>query len=318
MRGPIFGVLILVTVVVGVLAIRWPFLWVVEALLGCLWALAIYDVRQRKHAILRNFPLLGHFRYLFEMIRPEIQQYFVEGATDGTPFNRERRSVVYQRAKGELDTLPFGTQWNVYADGYEWIAHSMMPKHPSEEMPRVVIGAETCKQPYSASILNISAMSYGSLSTRAILALNTGARLGGFAHNTGEGGVSPYHQKPGGDLVWQIGTGYFGCRNAQGGFDPERFTQQASLPAIKMIEVKLSQGAKPGHGGILPASKVSEEISAIRGVPMGQDVLSPPGHSAFHTPAELLHWIEDLRRMSGGKPVGFKLCVGRQEEFMSV
>ena len=318
MRAPIFGALFVLLATCIALAFIWSWFWIPVVLLSGLVLLALRDITQRKHAILRNFPLLGHFRYLFEMIRPEIQQYFVEADDDGTPFNRERRSVVYQRAKGAMDTLPFGTQRDVYGNGYEWISHSLLAKHPSHEQPRVLIGEHTCKQPYNASLLNISAMSYGSLSTHAVLALNGGARQGGFAHNTGEGGVSPYHKKPGGDLIWQIGTGYFGCRADDGTFDGAKFEKQVSEPTIKMVEVKLSQGAKPGHGGILPAAKVTEEIAAIRGVPLDQDVLSPPAHSAFDTPSGLLHWIEELRRLSGGKPVGIKLCVGRPEEFMSL
>jgi len=268
--------------------------------------------------VLRNFPVVGHFRYLLEMIRPEINQYFIESNTDGTPFNREQRSVVYQRAKRQLDTLPFGTQWDVYRPGYEWIAHSMLAKTAVEEVPRVLIGGDTCDQPYSASLLNISAMSFGSLSSNAVLALNRGAHEGGFAHNTGEGSVSPHHLKHGGDLIWQIGTGYFGCRAADGGFDTGLFRETASTPSVRMIEVKLSQGAKPGHGGILPAAKLTEEIAAIRGVPMGHDVLSPPAHSAFSTPTELLNFLQLLRKESGGKPVGIKLCVGRHSEFMAL
>jgi glutamate synthase domain-containing protein 2 len=279
--------------------------------------IGIHDVTQRKRAVLYNFPVVGHFRYLLEMIRPEINQYFIESNTDGSPFNRERRSVVYQRSKKQLDTLPFGTQLDVYEVGYEWIAHSIGAQHPPREAPRVVIG-EGCTQPYSASLLNISAMSFGALSKNAILALNQGARAGGFAHNTGEGGVSPYHKAPGGDLIWQVGTGYFGCRNPDGTFSAERFAETAALPSVKMIEVKLSQGAKPGHGGILPAAKVTPEIAAMRGVPLGEDVLSPPAHTVFSNPIGLLGFVSRLRALSGGKPVGFKLCVGRPSEFMAI
>ncbi|MCA9001803.1 MAG: FMN-binding glutamate synthase family protein, partial [Planctomycetes bacterium] len=318
MRAPIFLVLTILTLGLIGMALVWSAAWVAVSFMGALWILAILDVTQKRHAILRNFPLLGRFRYLFELIRPEIQQYFVEADTDGVPFNRERRSVVYQRAKGVMDTLPFGTQLDVYQPGYEWISHSFLAKHPSHEVPRVLIGADTCKLPYSASLLNVSAMSYGSLSKNAVMALNRGARDGGFAHNTGEGGLSPFHLEGGGDVIWQIGTGYFGCRTSDGRFDPEKFEKAAAHPSVKMIEIKVSQGAKPGHGGILPAAKVTEEISAIRGVPMGEDVLSPPTHNAFSNPSEMLRWIEDLRRLSGGKPVGFKFCVGRQEEFMAL
>lgn len=318
MRTPIFFVLFVALAASCGLALLWSGVWVLVAFIAVLLAIACFDVMQTSHAILRNFPLLGRFRYLFEMIRPEIQQYFVEADTDGVPFNRERRSVVYQRAKGVMDTLPFGTQLDVYAPGYEWISHSFMAKHPAHDIPRVLIGADTCKQPYSSSLLNISAMSYGSLSANAVEALNRGARDGGFAHNTGEGGSSPFHLNPGGDVIWQLGTGYFGCRTPDGRFDPDKFQKTAAHPSIKMVEIKISQGAKPGHGGILPASKVTEEIAGIRGVPMGEDVLSPPTHNAFETPAELLQWIEDLRRLSGGKPIGFKFCVGRPEEIMAL
>ena len=318
MRAPIFTVLLVVTLACVGLTFLWGGAWFLVGLLGLLWIVGLHDIVQRQHAILRNFPLLGHFRYLFELIRPEIQQYFVEGDNDGKPFAREQRSVIYQRAKGAMDTLPFGTQADVYANGYEWIAHSLHAKHAPHEAPRVLIGGETCQQPYAASLLNIAAMSYGSLSSHAVLALNKGAARGGFAHNTGEGGVSPYHKQPGGDLIWQIGTGYFGCRADDGGFSAERFQETAALDQVKMIEIKLSQGAKPGHGGILPASKVTPEIAEIRGVPLGQDVLSPPSHRAFDTPKSMLLWIEDMRRMSGGKPIGIKLCVGKPEEFMSL
>ncbi len=279
--------------------------------------LGIYDVMQRDHAILRNFPVVGHGRYILESVRPEISQYFIEQNHDGRPMTREQRSIVYQRAKGELSTLPFGTQLDTNAIGYEWINHSMLCLDHASAPPRVTIGASR-KQPYEAALLNVSAMSFGSLSTNAILALNEGARRGGFYHNTGEGGLSDHHLAPGGDLVWQIGTGYFGCRAADGGFDLERFRDNAAHDSVKMIEVKLSQGAKPGHGGILPAVKITPEISRIRGVPMGQDVLSPPRHRTFSTPTGLLEWIEQLREASGGKPVGFKFCLGKRHEFMAI
>ncbi|MDP6384656.1 MAG: FMN-binding glutamate synthase family protein, partial [Planctomycetota bacterium] len=246
-----------------------------------LCVVALYDVTQTRRAILRNYPVIGHGRYLMEAIRPEVNQYFVESNTDGKPFSRELRSVVYQRAKGERDTVPFGTQSDVYAVGYEWLTHSLNARHPKPEPSRVLVGADTCTKPYSLSLLNSSAMSFGSLSSRAVLALNMGAKAAGFAQNTGEGGVSPYHLEGGGDLIWQIGTGYFGCRSAEGAFEEEAFTHTAGLAAVKMIEVKLSQGAKPGHGGILPAAKVTPEIASIRSVPLGRDVLSPPAHSAF-------------------------------------
>jgi len=287
-------------------------------LLVPLFILGVIDLTQKRHTIRRNFPLIGHFRYLFEAIRPEINQYFVESNSDGVPFSREQRSIVYQRSKRQLDTLPFGTQMNVDEPGYEWVTHSLAPTHVDPASLRVLVGGPDCKQPYLASILNVSAMSYGSLSKNAILALNGGAQLGGFAHNTGEGGLSPYHLQPGGDIIWQIGTGYFSCRKADGTFSEQEFTKRAALSNVKMIEIKLSQGAKPSHGGILPAAKVTEEISAIRGVEMGKDVLSPPAHTAFTTPIGLLEFVARLRALSGGKPVGFKLCIGKRREFLAI
>lgn len=285
-------------------------------LVGPLIALGVMDMLQTRHTIKRNFPILGHGRYLLEMVRPEINQYFIESNTDGRPYSREERSVIYQRAKGQLDTVPFGTQRDLYAPGAEWMSHSLAPKHVAEE-PRVLVGEGSARHPYSASRLNISAMSYGALSQAAVVSLNRGAKSGGFAHNTGEGGISDHHLQ-GGDLIWQIGTGYFGCRTSAGRFDPERFRANASRPEVKMIEVKLSQGAKPGHGGILPAAKLTPEIVRIRGVEPGRDVLSPPAHTAFSTPVELVEWVGELRELSGGKPVGFKLCVGKLREFMAV
>ncbi len=294
-----------------------PALWLLVPGLA-LVAIGLHDCRQPRHAILRQYPILGHGRFLAERFRPEIQQYFVESNTNGAPFSRRTREVVYQRAKGQRDKLPFGTQLNVYEAGYEYLAHSMYPKVPTDHEARVVVGGPACTQPYSASLLNISAMSFGALSSAAVTALSAGAAKGGFAHNTGEGGVSPYHLAGGGDLIWQIGTGYFGCRNAAGRFDPNMFTEQSADPAIKMIEIKLSQGAKPGHGGILPAAKLTPEIASIRKVPLGADVISPPSHSAFSTPVELLEFVGLLRNLSGGKPVGFKLCVGQPAEFIAV
>lgn len=291
----------------------WP--WVV---LGPLVVLGLIDMTQKRHAIRRNFPVLGRMRYLLELIRPEIFQYFVESDTEGMPFDRENRSLIYQRAKSERDTTPFGTKINVYAPGYEWVNHSLQAKELDATNMRVAIGGPDCKQPYSCSLLNISAMSFGSLSQNAILAFSRGAKLGGFAHNTGEGGLSPYHLEGGGDLIWQIGTGYFSCRDEKGNFSPRKFAERAVHTNVKMIEIKLSQGAKPGHGGILPAAKVTAEISAIRGVPMGRDVLSPPVHSEFSTPIGLLEFVKQLRDLSGGKPVGFKLCVGRRREFLAI
>ena len=287
-----------------------PLAWYGFVIAGPIIMLGAIDMLQTKRAIRRNFPVIGHARYIMEEVRPEIQQYFVESNSDGRPFNREERALVYQRSKGALDSLPFGTQRDVYGEGYEWINHSMVPVAPREASPRVSIGEGRCAKPYSASIFNVSAMSFGALSGKAIESLNKGAAEGGFAHNTGEGGISPYHLH-GGDLIWQIGTGYFGCRNEQGGFDSDAFAECAKLDAVKMIEIKISQGAKPGHGGILPQAKITPEVAAIRGVGMDADVISPPAHSAFSTPTELLAFVTRLRELSGGKPVGFKLCVGK-------
>ncbi len=278
----------------------------------------LYDMYLSKHTLLRIYPVIGHLRYLMEAIRPEIQQYFIESNINGRPINREFRELVYQRAKGVRDTRPFGTQFEVYRNGYEWVNHSLMPKPVIEHDPRIKFGGKDCRQPYYASPLNISAMSYGALSKNAILALNKGAQMGKFAHNTGEGGLSPYHLKYGGDLIWQIGTGYFGCRDEQGNFNEHLFQEKANKSQVKMIEIKLSQGAKPGHGGILPAIKLTAEIAEIRHVPLGKDVISPPGHSAFSTPKELLYFVKKLRDLSGGKPVGFKLCIGKKSEFLAL
>ncbi|ASJ73554.1 FMN-binding glutamate synthase family protein [Granulosicoccus antarcticus] len=301
----------------GLYTVWTPAVWILLLLVPII-ALGIIDVLQTKQTIRRLYPVLGRFRYLLESIRTEIQQYFVESDTSGTPIPREFRSLVYQRAKGDRDTRPFGTIFDVNRPGYEWMNHSLQPKHAHELDPRVEFGAGRCAKPYMASPLNISAMSYGALSKSAIRALNKGASIGGFSHNTGEGSLSPYHLEAGGDIVWQIGTGYFGCRTQDGNFDAELFQKSATLDVVKMIEIKLSQGAKPGHGGILPAAKLTEEIAQIRLVPMGQDVVSPAGHSAFSTPLELLDFVEQLRELSGGKPVGFKLCIGRRDEFLAI
>jgi len=308
---------VMVLAAIGGLGLMYPAVLFALIAVVPLVALGVWDMLQRQHAVLRNFPLIGHFRYLFEAIRPEISQYFIETDWSGMPFNREQRSVVYRRAKEVRDTVPFGTLRNLYETGYEWVNHSIRPTHVDWERLRVTIGGRDCRQPYSASLLNVSAMSFGSLSSAAVMALNRGARMGRFAHNTGEGGISPYHLE-GGDLVWQLGTGYFGARAADGRFSPERFAEQAARPTVKMIEVKLSQGAKPGHGGILPAAKLTPEIAAIRGVPLGQDVLSPPGHSAFSTPIEMMEFVARLRELSGGKPIGVKLCVGKRREFLAI
>lgn len=313
----IVGSAVLLLTVAGISTV-WPPIWWSLVVILPLIGRGVADMLQTKQAIKRNFPLIGHARYLLEMIRPEVNQYFIESNSDGKPFSRNDRSVVYQRAKGELDTLPFGTQKDVYATGYEWINHSLAPVHPDPQFSRVMVGGPDCTQPYSASLFNVSGMSYGSLSKNAVMALNTGAKLGGFAHNTGEGGLSPYHLEPGGDIFWQIGTGYFSCRTKDGKFSESEFAKRATLPNVKMIEVKLSQGAKPGHGGILPASKLTQEIVDIRGVEFGHDVVSPPAHTAFSTPTELLQFLKRLRDASGGKPVGFKLCVGKRHEFLGI
>ena len=281
-------------------------------------AIGTYDVRQTHHSLRRNYPIAAHIRYLLEEMRPEIRQYFLESDTDGVPFNRNERSLVYQRAKGQLDKRPFGTELDVYSASFEWLNHSVAPKEPATEPFRITIGGPDCTQPYSASIFNISAMSFGALSAAAIRALNRGAKLGGFAHDTGEGGFSPHHRPEGGDIIWEIGSGYFGCRDETGHFSPERFAKQAAEPQVKMVEIKLSQGAKPGHGGVLPGAKVSPEIALTRGVPEGVDCISPARHSAFSTPTEMMRFVAQLRTLSQGKPVGFKLCLGHPWEFLAI
>jgi glutamate synthase domain-containing protein 2 len=285
---------------------------------GGLSLLGIRDLLQTRHAVLRNYPISAHLRFILEQIRPEMRQYFFESEKDGMPFSRDKRAVVYQRAKLQLDKRPFGTQYDVYSEGYEWLRHSIGPKPVHEEQLRVMVGGPDCAKPYAASLLNISAMSFGALSPNAIRALNGGARKGGFAHDTGEGGFSPYHRENGGDIIWEIGSGYFGCRKTDGSFCADKFAAVATHEQIKMVEIKLSQGAKPGHGGVLPAAKVTPEIAAIRGVPAGQDCISPSRHSAFATPLAMMQLIADMRRLSGGKPVGFKLCVGHPWEFLAI
>ena len=286
--------------------------------LPILLIVGIFNTIQKKHAILRNFPVLGYFRYLFEMIAPEIQQYFIERSTDGKPFSRNQRSLVYQRAKNIDSSTPFGTQLNLNDRNYEGIKHSIFPTKVNEELPRVLVGGKDCKQPYLASLLNVSAMSFGSLSENAVRALNIGAKKGNFYQNTGEGGLTDYHIEGGGDITWQIGTGYFGCRDLQGNFNPEKFSEKANLPNVKMIEIKLSQGAKPGHGGVLPAAKNTEQIARIRGVEPHTMILSPPSHSAFSDAKGLVHFIKQLRELSNGKPIGFKLCIGNTAEFEAI
>ena len=294
---------------------------------GALVAVGVYDLRQTRHAILRNYPVIGHFRFMLEYIRPEVRQYFIESDSEAAPFSRAQRSLVYQRAKGEPDNRPFGTHLDVGAHGYEWVNHSMAPTQLTSHDFRVWIGGSPdapspsvspCTQPYHASVFNISAMSFGALSANAVLALNKGAQQGGFAHDTGEGSISQHHRVHGGDLIWEIGSGYFGCRNDDGSFSPERFAANAQDPQVKMIELKLSQGAKPGHGGVLPAAKVTAEIAAARGVPMGKDCISPSRHSAFSTPVEMMQFIARLRELSGGKPTGFKFCLGHPWEWFGI
>lgn len=320
-RGWVLPFLLLLTLLFGFGALLRPGLWLGAAATGALFLLGLHDLLQRKHAILRTYPVLGHMRFLLEDSGPELRQYIVESNTEGRPFNRDQRSLMYQRAKGVLDKKAFGTELDVYREGYSWIAHSMSACEPPEragETLRVSVGGAECAKPYDASVFNISAMSFGSLSPDAVRALNTGAQLGDFAHNTGEGGVSRYHREPGGDLIWQIGTGYFGCRNDAGRFDEDLFKASALLDNVRMIEIKLSQGAKPGHGGILPAAKISREIAETRGVARGQDCVSPPRHNAFATPIELLEFVARLRELSGGKPVGVKLCVGDPVDWLAV
>jgi glutamate synthase domain-containing protein 2 len=313
----ILFMLVSIALIAALSTISHTWLWAF-AVFGPIIVIGLYDMLQTKHSIRRLYPVLGRFRYMLESVRPEIQQYFVESDTSGAPISREFRSLIYQRAKGDRDTRPFGTIFDVNRAGYEWVNHSMQPKHLTDLDPRVKFGGPDCSKPYMASPLNISAMSYGALSKNAIMALNRGAKIGGFSHNTGEGSMSPYHLEHGGDIVWQLGTGYFGCRSDDGNFNPETFKENATKDVVKMIEIKLSQGAKPGHGGILPAAKLTEEIAAIRHVPMGADVVSPPAHTAFSTPTELLGFVKTLRELSGGKPIGFKFCVGRRDEFLGI
>ncbi|MDN5588525.1 MAG: FMN-binding glutamate synthase family protein, partial [Brevibacterium sp.] len=283
-----------------------------------LGALAAWDVTQKKHSILRNYPVAGHARYLLESIRPEIQQYFIERNWDGRPFNRNTRATIYERAKGKHAERAFGTERDVNRTGYEALMHSNVPITNSPAPPRIRVGGAECTQPYDISLLNVSAMSFGSLSDNAVRSLNKGAAMGGFAQDTGEGSITPYHRESGGDLIWELGTGYFGARTPEGAFDPEVFARKAKDPQVKMVSLKLSQGAKPGIGGVLPGPKVTEEISEIRGIPVGKTCISPPNHTVFSTPIELLHFIEQMRELSGGKPAGFKLCVGSRTEFLAI
>lgn len=303
---------------IGLLAKISPWFYLMLIIALPLFLLGIYDITQHKKNILRNYPIWGHWRYILLMIRPQIQQYFIQSNLSGKPFNQEQRDLIYNRANNSLDELPFGTQIDVSQVGYEWINQSLNPQKPDKTNTRIIIGNSQCSKPYCASRLNISAMSFGALSQNAIRALNRGAKLGNFAHNTGEGGLSQYHLMEGGDIFWQIGTGYFGCRSKDGGFDAELFKEKAQLENVKMIEIKLSQGAKPAHGGILPAPKVTAQIAKVRGVPQGEDCISPPAHRTFSTPIGLLEYVQQLRELSGGKPVGFKLSLGVRSDFMCI
>jgi len=308
---------------VAVVMVPAAFLWSwwlfpVAMIAVAMTVIGVRDLGQHRHSITRNYPVIGHLRFLIESVRPELRQYFFESDKEEVPFSREMRGLVYQRSKGEEDKRPFGTSESVYASGYAWLTHSIVPTTVPDSNFRVAIGGKDCAQPYDSSIYNISAMSFGSLSANAISALNRGAAKGGFAHDTGEGGISRYHRDGGGDLIYQVASGYFGCRAADGTFDRDRFADQAASPQVKMIEIKLSQGAKPGHGGMLPASKISPEIAEARGIPMGVDCISPPAHSAFSDPIGFVHFVKELRELSGGKPVGFKLCIGHRREFMCI
>jgi len=294
----------------------WSWVFVLFFTFAGLTLLGVHDLMQSRHAVLRNYPVLGHIRFLFEKIRPEIRQYLIESDQEEQPFSREQRSLVYQRAKGAEDKRPFGSHERVYEAGYSWLTHSVQPTHFEDTNFRVTVGGPKCKKPYDASLYNISAMSFGALSGNAISALNKGAKIGGFAHDTGEGGISRHHRIGGGDLIFEIGSGYFGCRNHDGTFNPEKFAEQAASDQVRMIEIKLSQGAKPGHGGMLPAAKITPEIAEARGIPMDVDCVSPAAHSAFSGPLELMQFIGQLRDLAEGKPVGFKLCIGHRREFM--
>ncbi|MCX5519391.1 FMN-binding glutamate synthase family protein [Kaistia defluvii] len=318
-RYSAFAICVLAAVVLPLIPMDATLNFLLTMIFAALSVLGVYDLIQTRHAITRNYPVIGHMRFLVESVRPELRQYLFESDSDKLPFSRAERSLVYQRAKNEADQRPFGTLLDAYAQGYEFMGHSMRPAPLQDpESFRITIGNEQCGKPYSGSVLNISAMSFGALSSHAIMALNRGARLGGFAQDTGEGSISPYHRRYGGDLVWQIASGYFGCRNDDGSFSAEKFAAQAADDQVKMIELKLSQGAKPGHGGILPANKVSPEIAATRGIPVGMECVSPAAHSAFATPTEMMAFIARLRELSGGKPVGFKLAIGQPWEFMAI
>jgi len=318
MRTIFYQVSAISVVLVVLIALAWPPFWWALVIVVPVILVGLYDSHLAVHNVLRNYPVIGHLRYALEFISPEIRQYFIERNEDGKPYNRLQRRMVKARAEGVIDTQPFGTQLDLMETGFIRGSHSLAPKTADRDTARLEVGGPDCKKPYLASRLNISAMSFGALSPTAIHALNAGARRGGFAHNTGEGGLSPYHLAGGGDIIFQVGTGYFGCRTKDGQFDEDLFVKIAERDVVKMIEIKLSQGAKPAHGGVLPAAKVNAEIAATRGVPIGQDVISPPAHTTFDSPEGLVRWVSRLRDLSGGKPVGFKLCVGRRHEFMGI
>lgn len=298
--------------------------WLVPAMRPVLWVatplalIAWWDFFQSSHTLRRNYPLIARVRWIMEDLRPFAQAYVVESDLEGRPFSHQARALVYARAKGDLDSHPMGTELDVYSDEYEWLGHSIAPDEKAPDEWRVDIGEEGSRRRYSSSLLNISAMSFGSLSARAIEALNYGASMGGFAHNTGEGGISRYHLAHDGDLIWEIGSGYFGCRAKDGSFDPGLFAETVDDERVKMVEVKLSQGAKPGHGGVLPAAKVTEEIAEARKIEVGEACLSPAAHSAFSTPIGMLEWIAKLRDLADGRPVGIKLCVGQPHEIFAI
>lgn len=315
--GTFVAILIATAVTFVLLTKGWHVRWAFYPLL-VLSVVGIWSLFQTRHTLMRNYPVIALVRWVSEELRPFLRQYIVESNLEGRPYSREHRSLIYQRAKDDVDVHPFGTELDVYSDEYEWLSHSIAARHVDPNTFRVEVGGPQCDKPYSASLLNISAMSFGALGANAIEALNLGAKLGGFYHDTGEGSISPYHRKNGGDLVWELGSGYFGCRDKAGRFDPKRFAEQAVSDQVKMIEIKLSQGAKPGHGGLLPAEKITAEIAATRMVPTGQDCLSPPAHSAFSTPIEMMEFIATLREMSGGKPVGFKMCIGQPHELLAI
>jgi len=316
-----FKIFLIFTLVLSLVIIVFipTFIWLVFLLILTSF-IGFYDLKQTKHSLWRNFPIFGRFRWILEELRPPIRQYFIESDIDGVPFNRQTRGLVYRRSKNIVNTIPFGTKEDVYKSGYEWIAHSLnaFKLNELDQNPRVVIGNKQCKQPYCSSILNTSAMSFGALSSNAILALGNGAKLGNFAFNTGEGGISSYHLETKADLIWQIGTGYFGCRDTHGNFNPEKFKEKANLENVKMVEIKLSQGAKPGHGGILPAHKNTPEIAKQRDLKPYTQVDSPPTHSSFTTPKQMLEFIQTLKNLSSGKPIGFKLCIGNTDEFIEI